>query len=123
MACSPLMIGCDVRKLERETADLLMNREVLAVNQDVLGKPARRVRRWGACDVWQKPLSDGGVAVALVNRGSTGADVPVRSGELGLLDEPKLVRNLWTGEDIADFTAELVQRVEPHATTLLKIKP
>jgi alpha-galactosidase len=51
MACSPLMIGCDVRALDRETAALLMNCEVLAVNQDELGKPARRVRRFGDCEV------------------------------------------------------------------------
>ena len=45
MACSPLMMTCDVRTMDPETATLLMNREVLAVNQDPLGKPARCVKR------------------------------------------------------------------------------
>src|SRR5205085_3279362 len=66
MACSPLMIGCDVRVLDQETAALLMNREVLAVNQDALGKPAQRVRQFGQCEVWKKPLADGSMAVALI---------------------------------------------------------
>jgi alpha-galactosidase len=121
MACSPLMIGCDVRAMDKETAALLMNREVLAVNQDALGVPARRVRRFGACEVWKKPLSDGSVAVALINRGSSGSDVTFHAGDIGLLDTPKLVRDLWRGEDIADFTRKLTRRVQPHEMILLKI--
>ena len=121
MACSPLMIGCDVRAMEPETANLLMNREVLAVNQDALGRPARRVRRFGPCDVWKKPLADGSVAVALINRGASGSDVTFKASDIGLLDTPKLARNLWTQEDIADFKVELTQRVQPHETVLLKV--
>jgi alpha-galactosidase len=121
IACSPLMIGCDIRSMESETASLLMNREVLAINQDVLGKPAWRVKQFGPCEVWKKPLSDGSTAIALINRGSTGSDVSVKAGDMGLLDRPKLARNLWKQEDVADFTTELTQRVQPHETVLLKI--
>lgn len=121
MACSPLMIGCDVRKMEKDTAELLSNREVLAVNQDALGIPARRVKQFGPCEVWKKPLVDGSLAVALINRGSTGSDVTLKAGDIGLLDTPKLARNLWLQKDIADFKTDLVQRVQPHETVLLKI--
>jgi len=121
MACSPLMIGCDVRSLDRATAALLMNREVLAVNQDPLGVPARRVKRFGPCEIWKKPLADGCVAVALVNRGSSGSDLTLRAGDVGLLSTPKIARNLWTQEDIADFKAEMTLHLQPHQTVLLKI--
>jgi alpha-galactosidase len=121
MACSPLMIGCDVRVLDQETSSLLMNREVLAVNQDALGTPAWRVKQLGPCEVWKKPLSDGSVAVALVNRGATGNDVTLKAGDVGLLDGPKLVRDLWAQEDVADFKAQMTERVQPHETILLKI--
>jgi alpha-galactosidase len=121
MACSPLMIGCDVRALDAATAALLMNREVLAVNQDPLGKPARRTARLGPCEIWKKPLADGSLAVALLNRGSTGSDIVLKAGDIGLLDIPKLARNLWAREDVADFTQELTRRVQPHETILLKI--
>ena len=123
MACSPLMIGCDVRKMEKDTMALLSNREVLAVNQDALGIPARRVKQFGPCEVWKKPLADGSLAVALINRGSSGADVTLKSGDIGLLDTTKLARNLWLQTDIADFKTEMVQRVEPHETILLKVTP
>jgi alpha-galactosidase len=121
MACSPLMIGCDVRRMDADTAALLMNREVLAINQDPLGKPALRVVRMGECEIWRKPLANRTLAVAVVNRGSSGSDVTVKAGAVGLLDEPKLARNVWTGEDIADFKTELTLRVQPHETILLKI--
>lgn len=115
---SPLMIGRDVRKLDRETATLLLNREVLAVNQDPLGIPARRVKRFGPCEVWKKPLADGSLAVVRINRGSSGDDVTLRAGGVGLLDSPKLARDLWAGEGIADFRETLTRRAEPHETIL-----
>lgn len=121
MACSPLMIGCDIRKIDKETAALLMNREVLAVNQDELGQPARRVKQLGNCEIWKKPLFDGSVAVALLNRGSVGQDITLKTSDVGLLDTQKLARNLWKQEDIADFKENLIQHVQPHETILLKI--
>ena len=121
MACSPLMIGCDIRNMDAETAALLTNREVLAINQDPLGIPARRVRQTGPCEMWMKPLVDGDTAVALLNRGSVGNDITLKAGDIGLLDTPKQVRNLWTQEEIADFKESLTLRVQPHETLLLKI--
>jgi alpha-galactosidase len=121
LACSPLMIGCDVRTLDRETAGLLMNREVLSVNQDPLGRPARRVSQLGRCEVWKKPLADGSTALALINRGSSGADITLTAGDIGLRDGPRQVRNLWAGKDIADFSQTLTRRVQPHETLLLKV--
>ncbi|MBW4618050.1 MAG: glycoside hydrolase family 27 protein [Cyanosarcina radialis HA8281-LM2] len=122
MACSPLMIGCDVRKLDRETAALLMNREVIAVNQDVLGRPAQRSIQSGQCEIWKKLLGDGTVAVALVNRGLSDCDIILKSSDIGLPDKPKLARNLWLQQDIADFTIELTQHVRSHETILLKVE-
>jgi len=121
LACSPLMIGCDVRKLTPDTASLLMNREVLAVNQDPLGIPGRRVKQIGCCEIWTRRLADSGTAVSVINRGSRGEDVTVRARDLGLLEAPKLARNLWTQQDAADFKTELSLRVEPHETILLKV--
>jgi alpha-galactosidase len=122
MACSPLMIGCDIRKLDSETASLLMNPEVLAVNQDVLGQPARRVKQLNGCDVLTKPLADGGMAVAITNRASSPIEMPIKAGDIGLLDAKKSVRDLWQQAEVADFTTEMTQRVEAHQTVLLRIK-
>ncbi|HEY3476429.1 MAG TPA: glycoside hydrolase family 27 protein [Anaerolineales bacterium] len=121
MACSPLMIGCDVRQLDSDTASLLMNREVLDVNQDPLGIPAKRVKQMGTCEIWTKRLADSSTALAVINRGSRAEDVTIRARDIGMLDQSKIARNLWTQQDSADFKAELVQRVQPHETVLLKV--
>jgi alpha-galactosidase len=121
MACSPLMIGCDVRRMDTESASLLMNREVLAVNQDPLGIPASRVKRIGSCDLWTKRLADGSTAVAVINRGSRTEEITVKARDIGLLDTPKQVRDLWKGQDIADFKTELPVQIAAHQTILLKV--
>jgi alpha-galactosidase len=121
VACSPLMIGCDVRQLDSDTASLLMNREVLDVNQDPLGIPARRVKQIGQCEIWTKRLADTSVAVSVINRGSRPEDVTVQARDIGMLDTPKLARNLWMQQDTADFRTELVQRVQAHETVLWKV--
>lgn len=121
MACSPLMIGCDVRSMEKDTAALLINREVLAVNQDPLGIPARRVHSESGCDLWKKPLADGTVVIAVVNRGSCGRDYTVTAAATGTLDGAKTVRDLWTGTETADFRERFTVRVEPHETKLLQL--
>ena len=121
MACSPMMIGCDVRRLDSETASLLTNREVLAVNQDPLGIPASRVKRIGSSDLWTKRLADGSTAVAIINRGSRTEEITVKARDIGLLDTPKLARDLWKGQDIADFKTELPLQVAAHQTILLNV--
>lgn len=71
MLASPLLIGCDMTHLDDFTLSLLSNDEVLAIDQDPLGKEARRVKEdtTAGTEVWARPLADGTTAVALFNRG------------------------------------------------------
>ncbi len=66
---APLLIGCDMERLDPFTLNLLTNDEVLAVDQDALGKQAVRVATIGAVDVYLKELEDGSRAVGFFNRG------------------------------------------------------
>ncbi len=121
MACSPLMIGCDLRTMDKSTAELLMNREILAVNQDVLGIPARRVKKVNGLEVWKKPLADGSMAVALLNRESTRYDIQLKAGDIGMFDRKKYIRDLWKQEDIGEFEWDSVHTVEAHETKIFKV--
>lgn len=123
LACSPLMLGCDLDRLGGEELDWLTNAEALAVNQDPLGVPARRVLRQGPCEAWTKPLKDGSVAVGLFNRGEAGADLEVPASALGLLDGPKPVRDLWARADAGEWGPKRSFRVQPHHGLLLKVGP
>jgi alpha-galactosidase len=122
LACSPLMLGCDLDKLGGEELDWLKNEGALAVNQDALGVPARRVLRQGACEAWAKPLADGRMAVGLFNRGEAGADLDLSAAALGLLDAPKAVRDLWGRRDDGELAVKRSWRLQPHEGLLMTVK-
>jgi len=75
MLSAPLIIGCDMRHfgklslIAKFTLSLFSNDEVLAVDQDALGKQGWRAKQDGPKEVWMKPLADGSLAVAFFNRG------------------------------------------------------
>ncbi len=121
IACSPLMIGCDLSRIDKDTASLLLNREVIAINQDPLGIAGKRVLKKNGCDIWKKPLNDGSLAVAVINRRSGVCEIEIKAGEIGLLDSSKQIRDLWEQKDISDFNEKLDLRIEAHETKFLKI--
>ena len=70
---APLMLGNDVRIMTRETLATLTNEEVIAIDQDPLGRQGKRVSQNGTTEVWARPLADGSTAVAFFNRGDQSA--------------------------------------------------
>ena len=93
---APLMLGNDVRTMSPVTIALLENRDVLAIDQDSLGRQGRRIRSDEDAEIWSKPLADGSVAVALFNRGTSARKVELMAGDVGLAKIASLV-DLWTG--------------------------
>ncbi len=84
MLSSPLLIGCDMSQMDPLTVSLFSNDEVLAVNQDALGKQGRRLKAEGTSEVWIKPLADGTAAVALFNRGEQAAEMSHHGTKSGM---------------------------------------
>ena len=124
---APLLVGNDPRTMTNDIKELLLNREVLAVNQDTLGKQGRRLIRNGTTEIWAKPLSGEAVAVALFNRGASRTQVSVRWSELGLNGQYK-ARDLWKRLDLPDatnsYSAEVPSRsMMPITTATTKIPP
>ncbi len=66
---APLIAGNDLRSMRPEIHDILTNKEVIAVDQDPLGRQGERVVKNGDSEVWSKQLTDGSRAVVLLNRG------------------------------------------------------
>ncbi len=69
---APLLVeknNNDLAKWTPAIKDILLNKEVIAVDQDAMGKQGHQVLQQGLMEVWAKPLSDGATAVALFNRG------------------------------------------------------
>lgn len=121
LACSPLMLGCDLDRLGEEELGWLRNAEALAVNQDALGIPARRVLQQGACEAWLKPLADGGAALGLFNRGSQGAELSLRASELGRSEAAHALRDLWSQREDGVLVGMRQWWLQPHEGLLYKL--
>ena len=123
MLSAPLLIGCDMERLDPLTLNLLSNDEVLAVDQDALGKQAARVASCGAIDVYMKELEDGSKALGLFNRASQATTV--NFNKLARLDlaARQHVRDLWRQKDLPDATGAIKATIRPHGVLLLKLTP
>ncbi|MCK9399111.1 MAG: NPCBM/NEW2 domain-containing protein [Bacteroidales bacterium] len=130
---APLLIGCDLSRLDDFTLSLLTNDEVLAINQDELGRQAIRVFQDKGYEVWAKPLADSSVAVGLF---FTGLDSPadafnweggipnrtltVNWSDLGINGVYK-VRDLWRQKDVGQFASVYTAEVPYHGVVLVKL--
>jgi len=120
MLAAPLILGNDVRTMTRDTVALLTNRDLIAVDQDALGRQGKRVAQAGDTEVWARPLADGSVAVAFFNKGSQSAAVAVSWEQLGL-EGPRQVRDLWWHENVGKANNKYVVFLTPHTSLLLKM--
>ena len=118
---SPLMVGANLPDNDDWTMALLTNPEVLAVNQDILGRPAQRLTNvLVGVDIWIKKLADKSLAVGIFNRGNAAVPVNLVWHDLGLRAKPA-VRDLWLRKDLGrqkNFAAELPS----HGCALLRVK-
>jgi len=118
---APLLIGCDLERLDAFTLGLLTNDEVLAVDQDALGRQAVRVATMSAIDVYRKELEDGGTALGFFNRGDTPQSASFdKLGRLGLKGRVH-VRDLWRQTNLPDANGHLPVTVPPHGVMLVKL--
>ena len=120
LQAAPMLIGADLSVIDQWTTDLLGNREVLGVNQDVLGKPAGRTTSDGWTEVWARPLSDGTMAVGLFNRSPEAATVTAKWSDLGLTGSQP-VRDIWQHQDLASARDQFSATVPRHGVVFVKI--
>jgi alpha-galactosidase len=124
LLAAPLMAGNDLRDMKPEIHDILTNKEVIAVNQDPLGRQGRRVRRDGDLEVWSKPLAGGARAVILFNRGTGEQEITAKWEDLYYpASLSAMVRDLWEKKDLGKVSGKFSARVEPHGVVMLTIKP
>jgi alpha-galactosidase len=122
LLCSPLLIGCDMTKLDDFTLNLLTNDEVLGVSQDPLGRQAGRVAKNGSLEIWAKDMEDGSKAVGLFNRGEDEASMTLKWADLGVSGQQK-IRDLWRQQDLGTFADQFQTTVPRHGVVLVKVAP
>jgi alpha-galactosidase len=120
---APLLAGNDLRSMAPNIATILMNRDVIAIDQDPDGHQGHRVSKSGDQEVWTKPLAGGAQAVALFNRASTPAKVTVQWSDLGLKSAPRNANDLWSHLEVKPVGSDFTSEVPSHGVVLLRINP
>ncbi len=123
---APLLIGCDMEKLDAFTLNLLTNDEVIAINQDALGKQATSVQTIGDLRIYVKELEDGSRAVGFCNFGVERLKLSYKEfKKLGITGKQQ-VRDVWRQKDVATVNTEkdvLPVEVPVHGVMLYKFSP
>jgi len=121
---APLIAGNDVRSMAPDIQEILTNKEVIAIDQDPLGRQGRRVHKDGDLEVWGRQLADGGRAVILFNRSQSTADISVNWEDLGYpRNVAAKLRDLWQHKDLGSATGKYTARVDGHSVTMLRVMP
>ncbi len=121
---APLITGNDLSTMSAATKAILTNREVIAVDQDPLGKQGRVVAGSGTSqEVWSKEMSGTNTrAVALFNRGTGSANITVQWSQIGIPTGAATVRDLWAAKDLGSFTGSYMATSVPgHTVVMLKV--
>lgn len=121
MLSAPLLLGCDLSRLDLFTLNLLTNDEVLAIDQDELGRQARRQVEVSGYQVYTKPLVDGSTAVAVFNLDDSCRKVSLNWKSLGL-EGYRVVRDVWRQADRGSAGEGMAATVMPHGVLLLRLR-
>ncbi|MBL1106709.1 NPCBM/NEW2 domain-containing protein [Streptomyces sp. 5-8] len=118
---APLLIGTDLRKASQATFDILDNKEVIAVDQDPLGKQGAVVSSAGGRWVVAKEMKDGSRAVALFNESGTAQRIATTANAVGLPDaDGYTLRDLWQHRGY-NTAGTIAATVPAHGTVLLRV--
>jgi alpha-galactosidase len=120
LLAAPLLAGNDLRIMSAATKEILLNREVIAIDQDPAGHQAKRVSKKSELEVWERPLADGSRAIGLFNRGDKKAKVAVKWSDVGVNGEAT-VRDLWEHRSLGKVLSEYEALVPAHGVVLLKV--
>ncbi|MBL7138196.1 MAG: alpha-galactosidase [Bacteroidales bacterium] len=119
---APLLIGCDLDRLDPFTLNLLTNDEVLALDQDPMGKQATPVIIEGDIQVWVKELEDGNKAIGIFNLGEKTTTFPLDLEKAGCQERVSL-RDLWRQSNLGTFTDRFETKIPSHGVVLVKTTP
>lgn len=125
---SPLMIGCDIRHMTPATKEILTNKDVIAINQDIECRGPYCIKQWNNPDnVFSlvKPLSNGDYAIGMFNFGDRAGEMSLQFWDIGLTTASGRglsVYDCWKHEELGTFTERFCTTVEPHGCVVLRAK-
>jgi alpha-galactosidase len=124
MLAAPLIAGNNLTEMKPDVAAILMNKEVVAIDQDALGRQGDRVYAEGPVEIWAKPLKDGSKAVAIFNFGESASElrgIELHLKEMGFGAGVK-ARDVWTAKDLGTIGNDWKTTVPRHGVVLLVMR-
>ena len=129
MLAAPLISGNDLRKMSKEIAAVLTDKEVIAVNQDKLGVQGFRYAVKDSVEIWFKPLSKNNWAVCFLNRSMKSQQVDFNwkneqvndafsKRQLNATQKDYKMTNLWTKKKVGT-TADILSATVPSHDVLM----
>jgi alpha-galactosidase len=124
MLAAPLIAGNDLRTMSEETKSILMNRDVIAIDQDPAAKPVQSLSTEGKVEILSRPLADGSLIVGIFNRGATAApgNFSWNSLPAGFSGQKITVTDLWKHQPVTVQGAKDTETVPAHGVRLLRIE-
>jgi alpha-galactosidase len=122
MLAAPLIAGNDVRSMSAAIHEILTNPEVIAIDQDPLGRQGTRLWQSGQQEIWTRKLADGDTAVALFNRAPGEAKVTFSWSSAGISGIPSCVRDLWRHTEQKGTGPQYSKVVPGHGVILLRVR-
>lgn len=120
MLAAPLIAGNDLRQMNPEIKEILLNKEVIAIDQDSLGKAGTEISADGQIAIWAKPLASGDYALALFNRGANEQKTSIHYKQIGWTGKHR-VRNLWT-HSVEGPAEEYSTSIPGHGVVMLQVQ-
>jgi alpha-galactosidase len=103
-----------------DTVAILTNREVIAIDQDKLGRQGDRVSEVGPVEIWAKPLQGGDKAIGLFNRDDTALPITLKLSDVGFAGGAK-ARDIWQAKDLGKINGSYTVTVPRHGVVLLRL--
>jgi alpha-galactosidase len=134
LAAAPLLIGCPIEQLDTFTLSLLSNDEIIAINQDALGKGGRLVKEEDGFQIWVKPLEHGEYAVGIFNIDFFGQTPEsyfkwgnekarlynLDLSKIGLVGKWK-IRDVWRQKDIGVYSGSFASTIPHHGVVVVRL--
>jgi len=132
MLAAPMIAGNDIRKMSKETLDILINKEAIAVDQDSLGIQGFKYSSKDSVDVWFKLLNKGDWAVCFLNRGIKPQNIEFNwttenvnddfaNRNAGFDKTEYKIRNIWTKSDAGTTKKPLKTNLTGHDVLFLRL--
>ncbi len=120
LLAAPLMAGNDLRSMDPEIRGILLNRDAIAVNQDIKGIQGKKVYDEGDYEIWTKPLQNGDLAVIFFNRNEKEQVLPTYWNLMGL-NEGRKIYDIWKHQVLGTTTETGTVTVEGHSVRFFRL--